>query len=213
MSEVNVSLTALADVYSALKKFLNNIEAFPKNVSADINSLNVACENEIRNVESKLRNLEQEKNNLDMSLTSSERSINICESRINSTRSEISSLESKLSSISRNDPTEQEEAKEISSLISSLESELLSHQRELDFYWSEYHGIMRDLKKVTDKLFWTQDKIRRMNSAFSDVVGVSSSLRSEINKFCFHTSEESGTNASSVALCIDCLEEYMNTDL
>lgn len=213
MSDVNVSSAALVDVYSALKEFQNNIEALPPDVSANIDSLVCACENEIRNVNAKLRQLEQEKYSLEISLQSVKQSIVTCESQISSVEDKISALQAALSDVSNSVPDAKEKSQEIDSQISAFESKLATLHKELICYERERNEIWQDRNEKIKEIYRTKNKIDRMDAAFSVVQSSSWALKAKVDKFCLRASEISSTNASSVALCFNCLEKYMNTDL
>lgn len=213
MGNVNVSLAALADVYSALKEFQKNIGDLPKDVSADISSLIYACENEIDIVNTKLKRLEQEKNNLEISLQNAKKSIIFCESQIAGAEGEISALQAALYNISDSVPDAKEKADGIHSQIFFLESKTAELRNNMYLYERERDGIFYDLSQKIKEIDWTRNKLSKINRAFSDVQSSSRSLKAMVNNFCLRASQVSGANASSVALCIDCLEEYMNTNL
>ena len=206
MTEANVSLTALYNVSSALKKFRTDTERLDASVSKHIQNLLNLCEEEIDNVQYELTSLFR---NEEMA----EDEVDYYQSRISELQANIQYCESSLSALRRQTPCDEADNERIQSEISSCEAECANYCSELSDAEQKLEEAEDRLSEIRDEISKKENKLSDMKMEFITVRTELSILDAEITKYCRYSAEQNGSNISSVNLCIKYLEEYISNNL
>lgn len=206
MTEANVSLTALYNVSSALRKFRTDTERLDASVSKHVQNLLNLCEEEIDNVQYELSSLFRKEE-------MAEDEVDYYQSRISELQANIQYCESSLSALRRQTPSDAGDHERIQGEISTCEAERSRYYSELSDAEQQWEEAEERLSEIRDEIAKKENKLSDMKAEFITVRTELSILDAEISKFCRYSAEQNGSNISSVNLCIKYLEEYISNNL
>lgn len=210
MSNVNVSLAALSDVNSALKKFQTDTEYLPGTVSSHIQELLFSCEREIENAVKEIDCLIKERTeiqdiieDLNYEFFSLDADLHINKIRLDEVQFILQDCIAHPEKSPGNLGIKERE----------LKDKLRRDEDRLNECLWELDEARDRLGKIKNKIEQKQNKLNRMRAAYPAVQTEFIKLAEDVKKFCRYTTEQNSSNISSVNLCIKYLEEYMFTNL